>query len=154
MGWLEAMVQWCNQGLLHLLTLNWFDAWGIPLILAVTSGAWRAMAKPGGPLMGVILNVPSLPRTDRAIGFDLIFAGLGSQLGFMAVTALNGGNAAETNFTGFWATIVAAGLLVPFVRVFGYKRKSGSKQLEQEWGVALPNLIGIIVLIVVYNANT
>jgi hypothetical protein len=161
MAWLEGMLPWlegrlqsCNEGLLHLLTLNWFVAWGIPLTLAVINGGWRAMAKPNGPLLGVILNVPSLARADRAIGFDLIFAGLGSQLGFMAVTALDGGESPEANFTGFWVTIVVAALLVPFVRVFGYERTSNRFRLRQEWGVALPNLIGTIVLIVVYNANT
>jgi hypothetical protein len=113
------------------------------------------MARPGGPTpYSILLKWPELSRSDRAFGFDLLLAGLGAQLGFLALRVRQGSTARELDFRGLWLTLVLAVLLIPFIRIFGHERRGRKLVLRQDLGVALPNLVGIVVLIYIYNVNT
>jgi hypothetical protein len=155
LGWLKDVWQWCEGWVTDQLAHTWVSGVGVPVVLIVIGAAWKAMARPGGPTpYSILLKWPELPTSDRAFGFDLMLAGLGAQLGFLALRIGQGSTARQLDFRGLWLTLVLTILLIPFIRIFGYERRGRKQVLRQDLGVALPNLVGIVVLIYVYNANT
>jgi hypothetical protein len=155
LSWPEDLWQSCEAWITSQLGQTWISGIGVPMVLIVVGAAWKAMARPGGPTpYSILLRWPKLPNSDRAFGFDLLFAGLGVQLGFLALRIGQGYTARQLDFRGFWVTLVLTVLLIPFIRVFGYERKGRKQELRQDLGVALPNLAGMVVLIYTYNAYT
>lgn len=114
------------------------------------------MSREGGPtLYSLAFKRDMVPREDRAVGFDLLFAALASQLGFMAQAAK-----ARTAMplAGAYVTIVALVVLWLVIRFRGYEdvQPLGSqppRALRLDIGVTIPNYIGIVILILVYNWN-
>ncbi len=148
------VITWLEDGTLHLLTMSWFAGWGVPAVLAAIGASWKAMAKPKGPTpYGVIFKWPTVPPEDRAFGFDLLIGALGLQLGFLALEAARDTQISHARFGGLSLVLIATIALIPFERFFGYEKKGNKVHLKQDLGVALPNILGILVLIVVYNAS-
>jgi hypothetical protein len=155
LGWLKDAWQWCEGWITDQLGHTWVSGIGIPVILIIIGAAWKAMARPGGPTpYSILLKWPELPKADRAFGFDLLLAALGAQLGFLALRIGQGRTAPRLDFRGFWLTLVLTILFIPFIRIFGHERRGRKHTLRQDLGVALPNIVGIVVLIYIYNANT
>jgi hypothetical protein len=151
----KEVLQWCEEWITDQLGHTWVTGVVVPAILVIIGAAWKAMARPGGPTpYSVLLKWPELPRSDRAFGFDLLLAGLGAQLGFLALRVAQGSTARQLDFRGLWLTLILTVLFIPFIRIFGHELKGRKQVLRQDLGVALPNLVGIVVLIYIYNANT
>jgi hypothetical protein len=154
------VITWMEDGLVDLLRMSWFTGWFLPGALGLIAGSARAMAKPGGPtIYAIIFRRPTVPRSDRAIGFDLMFAALGSQLGFVAVKAASGVPVRDIPFAGIWLALLLTVLAIPAIRIWGWEHidpndTTSDIQLREDRGVAWPNVIGTILLILIYNINT
>ena len=134
--------------------MSWFAGWGLPAVLAMLAGSFRAMSRQDGPLLALLLDRPQLPPEDRAFGLDLIFAAVGLQLGFMALKAIEADRYTELDYRGLWVTIGIAVITVPWVRLYGYEQVGGQVRLRQRYGVAVPNVVGFFLLAWAYNLNT
>jgi hypothetical protein len=148
------VLHWVERSLFDLLNMKWFAGWGLPAVLAVLAGSFRAMSREDGPLLALLLDRPNLPPEDRAFGLDLIFAAVGLQLGFIALKAIEAHSYKELDYRGFWVTIGVAVITVPWIRMNGYQQAGGQVQLRQRNGVAVPNIVGFFLLAWVYNLNT
>lgn len=158
---LASAIHSLGQYLLHWLQQPYVTGAVLPLSLTGAVALWKASSKPLGPR-----------PDDRALGFDLLFAAVGSEFSYMTTTALlpmpEGVHseilawASDLNITlidksdlGTWLLIlllIASGLLVLAMRFWGYQ--PNGRDLHEIKGVALPTILGIVLLLSVYAVNT
>jgi hypothetical protein len=140
----------------------------IPLLITFATAAMKAISRKNGPwLWPLIFKRSTIKLEDRALGLDLLFAAIGSQLGFLAVYAAADSQATRENqvlinavdwhvqqlnvalytlaLLLFW--ILALTLLLRFR---GY---ADNQELLEDFGVGVPNAVGLGALFVVYLLN-
>ena len=163
-GWWFGLppISWANQSLLHLLEpeRGWVFAWFIPLLIAVVAAYWRVLYRPDGPRVWDVFFRPrrAFKDQDKLIVFDLLLAALVSDLGFLTLHVLRqepvGGGLAA-----FWVLIAAIITGLFYINSWGYeprKDMEGNTVLvpREDFGIILPNIAGILALVVVYGINT
>jgi hypothetical protein len=157
--------------LLEVLKSSWVTAVGIPALLVYVQGAVKAASKPTGPFPPTFFLRPSrVPHNDRALGIDLIFAALGSQVSFLAIQAtisppppvspalkhlLNGVGLHVRTALDVSSLLLATCLffltIIAFTtRLWGHEQTSSD--LREEF-VTLPNMLGFVLLLVVWGVS-
>jgi hypothetical protein len=136
------------------------------LLLNYATMAVKAYADKGGPMCWTVWFRPShVDRKHRAIGIDMLFTGVGAELGFLAAYWLNDQQAATINpvlqglnprwqysqSTVSWALLTLLLILIlALSNVIRYKGYTPSGTLREDVGVSLPNATGRMAIIVVY----
>jgi hypothetical protein len=158
--------------LLGVLQSTWITAVAIPAFLVYMQGALKAASRPKGPFpLAFFLRPSRIRHSDRALGLDLLFAAAGSELSFLASYALRGSAPViEPKTRKLFETvgisltdkaqvayIVLATIMVCLVVVAGMTRWRGhiktdgdQRDLKEEF-VTAPNMLGILLLLVVWG---